>query len=792
MSLVLRKLFTCAESDSFGSLRKTIQRAKPSDIEEDSKHNGEADLKKDFITLAEYEMSLRFTLQTFQLMQSEQIKDGQEVGNIQLLEKLINSELMQKYKRLLEFLELKGSKSDSHPKREFIDIESEDISGQIDNWVKELIKNCNVGKENTILSQDETNELEALAWLYFDSLINGFNAKSLEEDIKEFLQASNYQKSDIDEQVEIRKDLLKNLEAKYPLQKDELEILVDLVISEKDVDNLLKTMIKIWNQYELGSRKGTIAKIMASYFLAHTIHGITPYFFQYGIALPTVGLLTGNGISAYFDLIGELNDARLMNDIRSKINKRISQSLIFNKYRFTQDRSLGEIVETLDRGKEATIHLVSKSLSMLLPQSFGIGAAFTGLMLISPVLFLINCVSIPITFLIGNVYNNKISPIHRNEIKAKEKVANELASVKDGVETILTSPHTQKIERSVKDKMDELDKLTLERLLHETKMRYAAYFTFSTTQILSSLASLVLHFTGKISEGAVFSNVLYAEAVSDPFKDLVDKICKEFPRHRQDVRMMEKILGESDKLDLPDGEKEEKRVPVSALSNLNISIKGLKFKNILNDINLDIHEGDFVTIAGPSGIGKSTLLRNIAGLEQPDSGSIKIGRTSESSGINTTDVKKYGDSSIYSIMAYSNQDPYIFPEMTLRENIVFYSECTDDESIKKLLGYLNLHKFTDKLGEKINHFSGGEQVRVGLARALYTKPKILLLDEPTGGLDLEYASEVRDILKKIHEEGTTIICVTHDKEIIDYSLELKKKGRKGQSISLGRAKKRKT
>ena len=100
-----------------------------------------------------------------------------------------------------------------------------------------------------------------------------------------------------------------------------------------------------------------------------------------------------------------------------------------------------------------------------------------------------------------------------------------------------------------------------------------------------------------------------------------------------------------------------------------------------------------------------------------------------------------------------------------------------------MLEYLNLHKFTDKLGEKINHFSGGEQVRVGLARALYTKPKILLLDEPTRGLDSEYATEVRNILKKIHSEGTTIICVTHDDELIKYTSTLRKQG-KGKSINL--------
>ena len=778
MSLFVERLFGNPESCFFKPIKKEVEKTiKPTSPDSNSVDN-EAE---NTITPIDYNLSLKFAIHRFKM---PWLKDDELIEKILPFEKLINFELMQKYQKLTEAIDSKSKVSDEHLKREFVDIESEEISGQISAWISELIKDLEIEKGNIQLNESELHELEALCWFHFDSLITARNAKSLEQDISDFFQASNYYKLEVEEQGEIRNELLKSLSARYPLEKDELEILIALITSESNEDNLLSTMIKIWNQYELGKRKGTVTKIMLNYFLAHSIQGVIPFFFQYGIALPTIGLIGGNGISAYFDLIGEINEAKLMTEVRSKINKRISQSLIFNKYRFTQDRSLGEIIETLDRGKESTIKLLSGSMSLLLPKSVGIGIALAGLTLINPLLTLINLSCIPLTFLIGNTYNRKISPIHRDETKAKEKVANELASVKNGLEAILTSPNTPKIERSVNDKMDQLDKLTLQRLLYETKLRYTAYFTFSTTQMLSSLASLVLHWMGKISEGAVFSNVLYSEGISDPFKELVDKAFKEFPRLRENIRRMEKILGESNKLDLPDGEKEKNRIPVSELDNFNIFIKGLKFKNILKDVNLDIYEGDFVTVAGPSGIGKSTLLKNIAGLHQPESGSIQIGGEDEIDGINTTDVKKYGDESIYSIMSYSNQEPDIFPEMTLRENIVFYSETTDDEALKKLLEYLNLHKFTDKLGERINHFSGGEQVRVGLARALYTKPQILLLDEPTRGLDSVNALEVKSILEKIHREGTTIVCVTHDEELIKYSSALERNKGKGKSINL--------
>ena len=784
MSPVIEKLFKHTERYSFRPIKKEVERTRTSsenltDIIEEAKGP---------ITSSEYNQSLRFTIQR---LQQEKLKETKEIDAILPFEGLINKELRQQYETIIKTIEAKTKISVYHPKREFIDIESEELANQIENWTKTLIENLKAEKIKTNLSLDEVEneiyeyELGALSWFHFDSLINTLNAKSFEQDINKVLEASNYYTSETEEQAEIRNELLKDLTARAPLKKDEVEILLDLIVSPKDEDSLLKAMAKLWNQYELGKRKGLITKIMLSYFLAHTIHGITPFFFQYGIALPTVGLLVGNGVSAYFDLVGEVNEAKLMNDVKSKINKRISQSLIFNKYRFTHDRSLGQIIETLNRGKESTIKILSETMSLLLPKSIGIGSACVGLTLINPLLTLINMISIPITFLIGKAYNSKISPIHKDELKAKEKVANELASVKEGIETILTSPNTPKIERSVKDKMDEMDKLTLQRLLYETKLRYAAYFTFSTTQITSALSALALHWSGKISEGAVFSNVLYSEGVSDPFKEIVDKLCKEFPRLRENIKRMEKILGESDKLDLPDGEKEKNRISISELKNFNVAIRGLKFKNILKDIDLDIHEGDFITIAGPSGIGKSTLLKNIAGLDEPDSGSIKIGGDSGIKGVNTTDVKKYGDESIYSIMSYSNQDPYIFPEMTLRENIEFHSESSGDEYLEKLLDNLYLGKFKSSLGEKINHFSGGEQVRIGLARALFTKPKILLLDEPTRGLDSRSALEVKNILEKIHKEGTTIICVTHDEELIKYTSQQKR----GKSINLSSPKK---
>jgi ABC-type transport system involved in cytochrome bd biosynthesis fused ATPase/permease subunit len=260
---------------------------------------------------------------------------------------------------------------------------------------------------------------------------------------------------------------------------------------------------------------------------------------------------------------------------------------------------------------------------------------------------------------------------------------------------------------------------------------------------------------------------MYSDRLNRPIRDLVNLYFNHFSRYIQDIERMDAVLGEYEKLDLPEGDKETERVSISELENFDISIAGLRFKNILRGLNLEIRQGEFVAISGASGAGKSTLLRNLVGLYRPDSGEIKIG------GVSNERIKKYGPESIYTAMSYCNQSPQIFEDMTLRENILLWSkdETVDDERIKKVLTDLHLEKLISSLGEKTRNLSGGEKVRLGVARTLVKGAKIMLLDEPTSSLDSQAATEVRKVIAEIHEKypDTTIICVSHDEKLIESS-----------------------
>ena len=174
---------------------------------------------------------------------------------------------------------------------------------------------------------------------------------------------------------------------------------------------------------------------------------------------------------------------------------------------------------------------------------------------------------------------------------------------------------------------------------------------------------------------------------------------------------------------------------------------------VLKKLNLNIEEGEFITLLGPSGCGKSTLLRCIAGLNSIDRGEIFIDEKDM-----TNVIPK--DRNIGMVF----QNYALFPNMTFWENIEFglkmKKEKNYDEKIKNIIDMVELN---GKENYYPNELSGGQQQRVAFARALITRPKILLLDESLSALDAKIRKSLRDKLRKIQKQlGITTIFVTHD------------------------------
>ena len=199
---------------------------------------------------------------------------------------------------------------------------------------------------------------------------------------------------------------------------------------------------------------------------------------------------------------------------------------------------------------------------------------------------------------------------------------------------------------------------------------------------------------------------------------------------------------------------------------------------VLNNISLKVAQGEVVSIIGPSGSGKSTLLRSIADLETIDSGSILI----EGQDITEKSMDKKEKKKILLKTGMVFQNFNLFPHMTVRNNIARTLKVVKkasakeaDEITKQMLANVCL---IDKIDKYPNERSGGQKQRAAIARAMALDPDIMLFDEPTSALDPELVKEVLDLIKKLRDEKTTMLIVSHEmkfvKEISDKVIVMEK------------------
>ena len=202
--------------------------------------------------------------------------------------------------------------------------------------------------------------------------------------------------------------------------------------------------------------------------------------------------------------------------------------------------------------------------------------------------------------------------------------------------------------------------------------------------------------------------------------------------------------------------RQEDEAPGVAVRLRNV-VKTFGNVHAVDGVDLDVADGEFLTLLGPSGSGKTTALRLIAGFEQPDSGLIEL------AGRNVTGVPPY-ERDVNTVF----QDYALFPHMTVQENVEYglrVSKVPKDTRRQRATDALEQVQLPGLGGRKPAQLSGGQRQRVALARALVNRPRVLLLDEPLGALDLKLRRQMQVELKEIQSlVGITFIFVTHDQE----------------------------
>ncbi|OXS24498.1 MAG: macrolide ABC transporter ATP-binding protein [Acetobacterium sp. MES1] len=184
---------------------------------------------------------------------------------------------------------------------------------------------------------------------------------------------------------------------------------------------------------------------------------------------------------------------------------------------------------------------------------------------------------------------------------------------------------------------------------------------------------------------------------------------------------------------------------------------------VLKGIDLEINRGDFLSVLGPSGSGKSTLMNIIGCLDVPTSGSYYL------SGERIEDLPETALSHIRNReIGFIFQQFQLLPRLSAQKNVelpLIYAGVPEKERQLRSADILKRVGLAEKMKNRPNQLSGGQQQRVAIARALVTEPTILLADEPTGALDQQTGHQIMELFKELHQEGKTIVMITHDSDV---------------------------
>ena len=187
----------------------------------------------------------------------------------------------------------------------------------------------------------------------------------------------------------------------------------------------------------------------------------------------------------------------------------------------------------------------------------------------------------------------------------------------------------------------------------------------------------------------------------------------------------------------------------------------------VQNVHVHIEEGEFVALVGPSGSGKSTLLNMMGGLDEPTAGSVII------DGVEITELSenKLIDFRLHNI-GFVFQSFNLLPRTSALENVALplvYAGVAKKERLERAQAVLEKVGLGDRGDHKPNELSGGQRQRVAIARALINNPSIVLADEPTGNLDSKSSAEIMHLFQAIHDEGNTVVMVTHEEDIAQYA-----------------------
>lgn len=692
------------------------------------------------------------------------------------LRRLIGTEPRQMVAELLRSIRDRSRTTDGAGLRRDIPEGDAQIEAVATRWREALLVDL-AKRAGSAPPPDVAAALEAQVALLVDSVIAAHNLSALERNIDRLVPPQGFARLGMEQRRQHVRSMVAELVKRHFIPREQLRRMIELR-HQTDTEGVTLPVVAdlyrmTWRTFGVGQDRPAVLKLTALILANRLMHNASPLLWtqvfdghsfnaEYMVALGGIDL-----VDAHMTKVEtELSNA-LMIDIRQRIHALAAQALFVRDLGLSDQYGSGELFDIIWKGEDAYNGIVRSMLLDGVPTLLSIPIVLGGLTVLHPMLGALGLVSIPVIYRLARDMGPRLQLAREQGQEKKRALFTRGNTMIEGIETLLGQAHLGGARRSFLDLLrdvDQIDKGVLDRLagLH-LKQRYPV----ALTAILSALVGAWLVKHGLIAPGGVISTAEYATRLRSTVVDMIHRYYEQFPREINDARALQRLIDWS-----RDAAGEEKaKVTASALPSTRLVCDRLTYKSIVRGLSLSIEPGEFVTISGTSGIGKTTLLRLIGGLYRPNEGGVSIG------GVQLSGIAAEGPDSLHTLFAISSQSPFIFDGMTLRQNLaLFEPDASLLDRSGEVLEAVGLGKLVPDLDRpEKRRLSGGERVRFGLARALLKirpgKPLIMLLDEPTASLAEDEgpgsSGAIRALIAKIHREHSqvSIVAVTHDRAL---------------------------
>ena len=491
---------------------------------------------------------------------------------------------------------------------------------------------------------------------------------------------------------------------------------------------------------------------------------LTPGLLAIWLAVMLASYLVGIGAGAVQSYLLEKTGQAFVRDIRAELfSKFQDQSLAYHR-----DRSTGELVTRITSDVDAMEQSVLQGLTALL-EEFVTFIVVAGMVLwISPVVGAASIIPLAFAFIFIRKYNRKVKSLYAG---VRRKLGNIGSFVQDRLAGILVTQSFGRREQEVKQFQENADHFYDSSVkasrLRNTYFPVVSVFGFINNLIMLGLGAwLIMNDSGMFSLGALLAYRGFWWRLQSPIRTIA-QTSDILQRARAAATRIMELLDEP----IAIGNQSDAGVMAcvdGAVGFNEVTFSYLPGKRILKKVDFSIKAGEFVAVAGGSGSGKSTLLNLIPRFYDVESGSVTI---------DGGDIRAVTLDSLRQQIGYVGQDHYLF-DGSIRENLIYGHPSAGEEDMIAASRKANAHDFIlslpngyeTQVGQNGVKLSGGQRQRLSLARAFLTRPRILLLDEPTASVEPESEALIHDaILRRTQEGGGTTILVTHRIDLLRHA-----------------------